>query len=75
MSGRNGGNGSEVVAKICKVCDGKATGFHFGVMSCEGCKVSSWIPDYHFDLTELPLNFALIGIFPPQCEKECSIYL
>jgi len=38
MSGRNTGNGSEVVAKICKVCDGKATGFHFGVMSCEGCK-------------------------------------
>jgi len=38
MSGRNAGNGSEVVAKICKVCDGKATGFHFGVMSCEGCK-------------------------------------
>ena len=25
--------------KICKICEGNATGFHFGVMSCEGCKV------------------------------------
>ena len=73
MSGRNTGNGSEVVAKICKVCDGKATGFHFGVMSCEGCKVSSLITLTF--VTELPLNFALIGIFPAKCEKECSIHL
>ena len=25
--------------KICDVCGGRATGYHFGVMSCEGCKV------------------------------------
>jgi len=24
--------------KICDVCGGRATGYHFGVMSCEGCK-------------------------------------
>ena len=23
----------------CKVCNGKASGFHFGIMTCEACKV------------------------------------
>ena len=23
----------------CKVCDDKASGYHYGVTSCEGCKV------------------------------------
>ena len=24
---------------VCKVCSDKASGFHYGVTSCEGCKV------------------------------------
>ena len=24
---------------LCKVCDDKASGVHYGVASCEGCKV------------------------------------
>ena len=24
----------------CKICDSKATGFHYNVLSCEACKVS-----------------------------------
>ena len=27
--------------KPCQICGGKATGFHFGVISCEACKVQN----------------------------------
>ena len=26
--------------ELCKICDAKATGFHYNVLSCEACKVS-----------------------------------
>ena len=26
----------------CRVCSDKATGVHYGVATCEGCKVSVW---------------------------------
>lgn len=34
---------------LCRVCGDKASGFHYGVHSCEGCKVSVsiWIPHPH----------------------------
>jgi hypothetical protein len=28
---------------LCKVCNSKATGIHYGVASCEGCKVNRFI--------------------------------
>jgi hypothetical protein len=30
--------GEEVL--LCKVCSDKASGFHYGIFSCEGCKAS-----------------------------------
>ncbi|CAL1532147.1 unnamed protein product [Lymnaea stagnalis] len=30
--------GSSIQAKLCQVCNDNASGFHYGVWSCEGCK-------------------------------------
>lgn len=30
----------------CKVCSGVATGFHFGVITCEACKVSTFLINF-----------------------------
>ena len=29
--------------QLCKVCGDPAAGFHFGVFTCEGCKVLTFI--------------------------------
>ena len=33
--------------KICRVCQDRATGYHFNAMTCEGCKVM-WLLNYIF---------------------------
>lgn len=40
----------------CKVCGTQATGFHYGINSCEACKV---IKCYIFDFTKLPKHLRL----------------
>ena len=47
ISDRNGYNGNKELRKRpekfdfgrCKICKDKATGIHYGIPSCEGCKV------------------------------------
>ena len=28
---------------ICKICDEKSSGIHYGISTCEGCKVNKFI--------------------------------
>ena len=68
MSGKISANGTDV-PKICKVCGGKATGFHFGVMSCEGCKVR-----FQILLSSLFIS-DLLGLLPSKREEKRPFYL
>ena len=48
----------------CKICHDKATGVHYGVTSCEGCKVKEsfskiWISS-NIDLTYLRISTNVI---------------
>lgn len=34
-------NSYEPILPPCRICGAKATGYHFGAITCEACKVSS----------------------------------
>jgi hypothetical protein len=41
MSGHASTNSTSGQAMVCMICEDRATGLHYGIITCEGCKVRS----------------------------------
>lgn len=39
------------ILSVCRVCADEASGIHYGVTSCEGCKVCIYHEHYHKSLS------------------------
>lgn len=48
---------------LCRVCGDKASGFHYGVHSCEGCKVSFEILMKYFHKRFYAMYYVVCFVF------------
>lgn len=55
----------------CRVCADKATGVHYGVATCEGCKVSvEW---YHSVYHGMQYGLCVLGLFQTEHSKSWTL--
>ncbi|VEL19334.1 unnamed protein product [Protopolystoma xenopodis] len=78
-----GESGCDISQIPCRVCSGPSSGFHFGALTCEGCKVCQFsvflifmimsltVSKVHFYLLYLFLNFVFESVFATTSSVIC----
>uniref|UniRef100_A0A8C4WGU2 Nuclear receptor subfamily 1 group D member 1 n=1 Tax=Gopherus evgoodei TaxID=1825980 RepID=A0A8C4WGU2_9SAUR len=70
-----GGADTGGMVLLCKVCGDIASGFHYGVHACEGCKVRRWGPNINYKMCVKNENCMIMRMNRNRCQhcrfKKC----